>query len=160
MKNYEYMIFLTILPHLKPPQFTPKWRLPTRSPILKVSHQNGNFPLGHLSSKCSGPSTLNFRVPFAWVTPTLIIAYWYYSPFNPYKPYVCECRSVCMWVWVLVCMCVLVWVSVCVRMWVCVSAKNTKNLKTFKKSQKFQKNPKTSKNLKTFRNPNNLKKPT
>jgi hypothetical protein len=88
---------------------------------LLNSHQNSDFPLGHPSSKCSGSSTLNFRVPFAWVTPTLAIAYWYYYPFNPYKPYVCECRSVCMWVSMCVCSCVSMWVCVCacVSMWVC-----------------------------------------
>jgi hypothetical protein len=36
MKNYEYMIFFTILSHLEPPQFTLKQRLPARSPILIV----------------------------------------------------------------------------------------------------------------------------
>jgi hypothetical protein len=35
MKNYTYMIFLTILSHLKPPQFIQKRQLPARSPILK-----------------------------------------------------------------------------------------------------------------------------
>jgi hypothetical protein len=35
-KNCAYMIFLTILSHLKSPQFTPKRQLPTRSPILKM----------------------------------------------------------------------------------------------------------------------------
>jgi hypothetical protein len=43
MKNYAYMIFLTILSHLEPSQFTLK----------------RDFPLGHPSSKCSGPSTLD-----------------------------------------------------------------------------------------------------
>jgi hypothetical protein len=108
MKKYAYTIFLTIL-------YT--WN-------LLNSHRNGDFPLGHPSSKCSEPSTLNFRVPFAWVTPTLAIAYWYYYPFNPYKPYVCECRSVCMWVSMCVCACVSMWVCVCacVSMWVCECA--------------------------------------
>jgi hypothetical protein len=78
---------------------------------LLNSHRNDDFPLGHPS----GPSTLNFEVPFAWVTPTLVIAYWYYYPFNPYKPYVCECRSVCMWV----CVCESEYVYVCTCEYVC-----------------------------------------
>jgi hypothetical protein len=114
MKNYAYMIFLTILSHLEPSQFTLKRWLPAWSP------------------------TLNFWVPFALVTPIFVIAYWYYYPFNPYKPYVCECRSVC------VCECVSVgvceYVCVCACEYVCVkkskkSQKNSKNLKKFKKSQ-------------------------
>jgi hypothetical protein len=106
MKKYAYTIFWP---------FYHTWN-------LLNSHQNGDFPLGHPSSKCSRPSTLNFQVLFVWVTPTLVIAYWYYYPFNLYKPYVCECRSVCRSVcmWVSMCVCVLVWVCeyVCVHVWV------------------------------------------
>jgi hypothetical protein len=85
MKNYAYIIFLTILSHLEPPQFTPKQWLPAWSPILKVLR----------------------------------------APFNPYKPYVCECRSVCMWV--CVCECVSVSMCVCAHVSMCVY-KNPKNL--------------------------------
>jgi hypothetical protein len=52
----------------------------------------------------------------------------YYYPFNPYKPYVCECGSVCIWV----CECEYVCVCVCVNM--CVQK--------FQKSQKIKKSQK------------------
>jgi hypothetical protein len=91
MKNYAYMIFLTILSHF----LTSSIQTET-STSRSVTHPQSapglarlTSELGHPSSKCSGPSTLNFRVPFAWVIPTLVIAYWYYYPFNPYKAYVC-----------------------------------------------------------------------
>jgi hypothetical protein len=102
MKNYVYMIFWL---------FDHTWN-------LLNSHRNGDFPLGHPSSKCSGPSTLNFQVPFAWTISTPIIPYCYYYPFNPYKPYICECGSVCMWVseYEYVCM----WVCECEYVCVCV----------------------------------------
>jgi hypothetical protein len=100
------------------------------------------------------------------LAPTPIILYWFYYPFNPYKPYVCVsvcmcvciCVSVCECVWVCVCVCECVWVCVCVCecVYVCVSVcvcnfwrlvsrfigdiskipKISKNLKYFKKFQK------------------------
>jgi hypothetical protein len=111
------------------------------------SHRKGDFPFGHPSSKYFRPSTLNFQVPFAWVTPTLVITCWYYYPFNPYKPYVCECRSV-----YVRCVCVHMWVCVCAHVSMCVCAKirkiskKLKKFKKFKKSQNIQKISKFSKN--------------
>jgi hypothetical protein len=74
----------------------------------------------------------NFWGPFAWATPTLIIPHWYYYPFNPYEPYVCQCVSV--GVCVYECVSVSVYVCACVSMCVC------KNLKKSLKIQKISKN--------------------
>jgi hypothetical protein len=67
---------LTILSHLESPQFTPKWQL---------THLNIALDLARLTS-------LFYLYVLA---PTSVIPYWFYYPFNPCKPYVCECVYVC-----------------------------------------------------------------
>ena len=45
-----------------------------------------NFPLGHQTSHCSSPSTLNFLVPFDSASENTVIVCWYIYHINPIKP--------------------------------------------------------------------------
>jgi hypothetical protein len=53
------------------------------------------------------------------LAPTPIIPYCFYYPFNPYKPYVYECRSVSMCVCACVSTLVCEYVSMCVCVCIC-----------------------------------------
>jgi hypothetical protein len=71
MKNYAYIIFFD---HFIRPEIS---SIHTK---MVTSHS-----VTHPQS-APEPSMLNFQVPLAWAILTHIIPYWYYYPFNPYKP--------------------------------------------------------------------------